>query len=132
MLTIALSISNVSYKQTILSSLAKDSQIAFYQADAGAECGLYYDLAVQQFPFGTDISSTPGTIYCGDATLERDDNQSYNDYFVYRSTASDTEPCFSIVFDKVTDPLLSTIQARGNNRCGIGPRQVERAIQVQY
>ena len=55
-----------------------------------------------------------------------------NDYFVYRSTASDTEPCFSIVFDKVTDPLLSTIQARGNNRCGISPRQVERAIQVQY
>lgn len=39
--TIAFGLANISYKQKILSSLASDSQVAFYAADAGMECALF-------------------------------------------------------------------------------------------
>lgn len=132
-LTIAISISNTSYKQTILSSLAKDSQIAFYQADAGAECAMYYDIVLNQFPLGTAVGGAPATISCGTTTLSLVSGESGTNYFVYReSSPVATSPCFTIVVDKVTDSSKSTIDARGNNRCGAGPRQVERAVRVQY
>lgn len=133
-LTISLSISNVSYKQTILSSLAKDSQIAFYQADAGAECGLYYDIVLNQFPRGTAVGGAPATITCGTTMLDLVPSESDTNYFVYRSLSVITTgtPCFTVVFDKVTDATKTTIDARGNNRCDAGPRQVERAVRVQY
>jgi hypothetical protein len=132
-LTIAISISNTSYKQTILSSLAKDSQIAFYQADAGAECGMYYDLVLNQFPLGTVVAGAPATISCGTKTLALASGDSGDDYFVYEQQSPvATDPCFEVIFDKITDPIKSTIDARGNNRCGAGPRQVERAVRVQY
>lgn len=132
-LTISLSISNVSYKQTILSSLAKDSQTAFYQADAGAECGLYYDIVLNQFPRGTAVGGAPATITCGTSVLDLVPSESSTNYFVYRSlSAIQGTSCFTVVFDKVTDATKATIDARGNNRCDVGPRQVERAVRVQY
>ena len=131
-LTIAISISNTSYKQTVLSSLAKDSQIAFYQADAGAECALYYDITLGQFPFGTTVAGAPATIACGLTTMELD-GESFDDYFVYTfANPVAIDPCFTVVIDKVTDPSKTTIDSRGNNRCGAGPRQVERAVRLQY
>lgn len=38
---IAFGLANITYKQKILSSLATDSQVAFYMADAGMECALF-------------------------------------------------------------------------------------------
>jgi len=132
-LTIAISISNVTYKQTILSGLARDSQIAFYQADAGVECGLFYDVARGMFPQGTLLVNAPSTIDCGGKLLKIDDTASSDDYFVYVLEGS-TEPCYTIVLDK-TDLALgisSVIRAFGHNICTPGPRQVERALEVRY
>jgi hypothetical protein len=42
-LALAFGIFNILLKQIVLTSSAKDSQIAFYAADAGAECALYWD-----------------------------------------------------------------------------------------
>ncbi len=42
-LALALGIFNILLKQIVLTSSARDSQIAFYAADAGAECALYWD-----------------------------------------------------------------------------------------
>ena len=43
-LSVGLAIANISYKQQILSSTQNDSLKAFYAADAGIECALYWDL----------------------------------------------------------------------------------------
>src|SRR3989344_2582509 len=43
LLSISMSIYNISYKQYILASSAVDSQVAVYAADAGLECALYWD-----------------------------------------------------------------------------------------
>ncbi|HSE56697.1 MAG TPA: hypothetical protein VLB02_01280 [Candidatus Paceibacterota bacterium] len=134
-LSLALGISNITYKQTILSSLAKDSQIAFYQADAGAECGLYYDFTLNAFPEPSTfaaIQSTVPTITCGTETLTLDPADSSDDDFVYRSSpASPSNPCYNVVFDKTG--VENIIQAYGYNICDQDhPRQVERALQVRY
>lgn len=133
-LSIAIGISNVTLKQTILSSLAKDSQISFYQADTAVECGMYYDTA-GAFPLGTDPVTISGPIICGENQFFIDISQSYVDYLVFLQNLSDqSQPCSSIVFDKVTlaSSSESIVQGRGYNICGTNPRQVQRALEVRY
>ncbi len=43
LLAIGLSMFTIAQKQIILSGLGRDSQYAFYAADSGAECALYWD-----------------------------------------------------------------------------------------
>ncbi len=133
-LSIAISISNLSFKQTVLSSLAKDSQISFYEADAAVECGLKYDTVLELFPLGTDINTATTPIECGNDIFELDLTISLTDYLVYKQKdIADTNlPCSSLVFDKLTSPGVNIIQGRGYNICSTNPRQVERALEVLY
>jgi Tfp pilus assembly protein PilX len=133
MLSIGIGISNITYKQTILSSLAKDSQIAFYQADGGVECGMYYDVTKQSYPLGASVQNVPDTIWCGDEIFTINDSQSADDYFVYQQKIDDTSrPCATLLIDKKTEPGVNIVQSRGYNICSSHPRQVERALEVRY
>ena len=137
-LSIAIGISNVTLKQTVLSSLAKDSQISFYQADTAVECGMYYDTKNPQvFPPGIGPGDVSGPLFCGDAQFAINNSQSRTDYLVFNQVVSDqTKPCATIVFDKETGLISgsnqSIVSGRGYNVCGSTPRQVERALQVVY
>lgn len=42
-LALGISVFSIAQKQLILSSIGRNSQYAFYAADTGAECGLYWD-----------------------------------------------------------------------------------------
>lgn len=55
-LALGSSIFVIAQKQVTLSSVGRDSQFAFYAADTGAECALYWD--IRYGAFGT---STPAT-----------------------------------------------------------------------
>ncbi len=132
-LTIAVGISNQTYKQTILSSLAKDSQIAFYQADRGTECGMYYDLTLNTFPRfdpNQPTNVTPSSIRCGESPLELDPSSS-QDYYVFVETPNTpSDPCLTLIFDKTTS--ISKVIGRGYNVCTDSPRRVERQLEVHY
>lgn len=131
-LSIAIGISTLSLKQTILSSLAKDSQISFYEADTAVECGLYYDTIAGAFPAGTDSSTAPSTITCGNKNFSLDLSSTV-DYLIYKQDIiGGSSPCSSILFDKSTTPGTNIIQGRGYNICSTNPRQVERALEVLY
>ncbi|MCE9541609.1 hypothetical protein K8R03_03585 [Candidatus Kaiserbacteria bacterium] len=56
------SIFTIAQKQVALSSIGRDSQFAFYAADAGAECALYYDIRAHAFP--AHDPATPATVIC--------------------------------------------------------------------
>lgn len=129
-LSIALGISNLSFKQTILSSLAKDSQISFYEADTAVECGLYYDTITLSFPLDIDPGSAPKSIDCGNDTFLIDDTTSGMNYLIYKQDGAGSGTCSSILFDKTTGENI--IQGRGYNICTDHPRQVERALEVIY
>ncbi|MBI3075057.1 MAG: hypothetical protein HYY92_02495 [Parcubacteria group bacterium] len=66
-LSIGLSLFNIVQKELILSATGRDSQFAFYSADGGIECALYWDIKQLAFPeSGVDwylVSEppTPGT-----------------------------------------------------------------------
>jgi hypothetical protein len=132
-LGLGLGIADTTYKQTILSRLARDSQLAFYQADSGVECGLYYDLHQGQFARGTDPKNVPQTITCGNITEVFDPTQSRVDHFVYTDQSTSTAPCFSIIFDK-TDTVngRDIVNGRGYSTCATTAQQVERALNVTY
>lgn len=57
-LSLGSSIFLIAQKQVTLSALGRDSQFAFYAADAGAECALYWDLRYGIFSTTTS-SATP-------------------------------------------------------------------------
>lgn len=54
-LSVALALLDISYKQQLLASTAKQSQKAFYNADTAMECALYWD---QQFAAFDYVATT--------------------------------------------------------------------------
>ena len=136
-LTIAIGISNITFKQLLLSNLANDSQIAFYEADSAAECALYYDAHLNLFPSGT----VPGaqSMVCGGKTYILDDLvSSTNDLIFIDSGSLPNRPCGAIELDKTASSLspypgvTGIIHGYGYNRCAQSTRQVERAIEIRY
>ena len=143
--TIAMGLSGSAYKQVILSSVAKDSQSAFYQSDTATECALYAD-----FKLGGPVASTKigsGSWKCG-----KDNSLTWKDVTLYLDTESVTEgnyifsptqgsagtinldrsSCFEFDVDK-SDPTKTVVRARGYNNCNKkDPKTVEREIEVNY
>lgn len=125
-------ISNTALKQTVLSSLSKDSLIAFYQSDIALDCALYADL-VKEGSFGSNVT----TWSCGanDLTITpiTDGNGSYK---LEPPDPDSNNPCFHIIVNKENvNGTIKTdnIEALGYNICDkSNPRVVERSIFVQY
>lgn len=68
-LAVGLALADIAYKQVVLSSTARHSQVAFYRADSAMECALYYD---QQFGwFNPNEFPAPSTfpIQCQGQTI---------------------------------------------------------------
>lgn len=121
-------LTNMAYKQLILSSLAKDSQAAFYQADTAGDCALYADWVN---PSG--IITTGGPWTCGGSSLTVDEI-SANGYKIHPTNETSLTPCFRIDVKKVGAPIITTtISAKGYNICKKDNlRTVEREIKIEY
>lgn len=139
-LTIAVAISNLTLRQAVLSNLAKDSGIAFYQADTAVECGMYEDSMLGKFPLGSTVSSVPQTIDCGTVQLALNAAASTlvsaDNYFQYDVASNlGSAPCLSLIFDKTNAsdvPGYSRVFGTGYNICIDSPRRVERSLEVKY
>lgn len=129
LVSIGLALVDVSVKQLTLSSTAKSSQLAFYNADAALECGLYHD---QQFnAFSQAIATT--SIRCNN-------NQTIsvsgvNAGVLRTSTFSITCPggtTAQVTVIKNTSGETA-IYANGYSACSAtDPRRVERGLKVTY
>lgn len=137
LLLIATGVVNLALRHSLISASGRDSQLAFYAADTGMECALYWDVGA---PSGISAfaTSTPGgapTITCN-----QDAANSGNQWVVGGSSVS--------TFGTITflpDPYCATvtvtkqaggstvIESRGYNTCAAGaPRRVERAVRATY
>ncbi|PJA36823.1 MAG: hypothetical protein CO183_01615 [Candidatus Zambryskibacteria bacterium CG_4_9_14_3_um_filter_42_9] len=134
LLLIAAGITSLAVKQSFISSSARESQNAFYAADTGVECTLYWDV---QNPTGISSfsTSTGSTIFCN-----KDSNNPGNTWVVGGSYTSvmnriDFKPdpfCAIVTVTKGLDGSTK-IESRGYNTCDpSNPRRVERAIRVFY
>ena len=134
-------LTNTIYKQMILSSITKDSQSAFYEADTASDCALYADMVeykkfLLEEPSLFDLSSWS----CGGLDLDiiplGGDLKSGYDLIPSDETSSD--PCFkvSVLKENIgTEPTIvkNTVTTKGYNICDKeNPRTVERAIKIEY
>jgi len=127
LLLIALGIISLAVREALISSSAQESQYAFYAADSGIECALYWDV---QNPSGVSAfaTSTTSTITCngsGNISVEGSPNSNFTITFL-------PEPYCALVSVNKVD-LITTIESLGYNTCNASAlRRVERAIRVIY
>ncbi len=152
LLSVGLAIFNITLQQFLLASSGRESQFAFYAADSGVECGLYFDKkgidfvspqAPFYFPDG-DSAHAPGpTITCNgivsaapQVLLSSNPYKTKYDINLGSPAACDpTKPSFSIVVTKSiqSSSTATTIESRGYNTCDTtNLRRVERGLKVNY
>lgn len=139
---ITIGLSNAAYKQLVLSSVARDSTTAFYQADIGSECALYadneYNMLNTNIPTGTTCGSDPTDSLNPAIPLFFTQPVPNNGVISYDLILEDeilNKKCFRINVTKTESEFsISTkIQAMGYNICKkSNSRTVERAIEVNY
>jgi Tfp pilus assembly protein PilX len=143
LLLVSFAIADTTLKQVSLASIDRDSHIAFFAADSGVECALYWDL---KNPSGGSAfaTTTSSTISCnGDSN--NPENQNINIIPVFGNGGQATST-FQVDFKPETScavvsvsksysgsVLNTTIQSKGYNSCDpTNARRVERAVRVAY
>ena len=132
LLVIAVGITALAVRQSLIAVAGRSSQIAFYAADSGLECALYWDVKNSSGVSAFD-PSTGSLINCN-----RDASNPGNQWVVGGTSVS----VFTITF--LPDPrctvvtvtkqgLDTTIESKGYNTCNTtAPRRVERAVRATY
>jgi hypothetical protein len=132
-LSVGISILNISKKEFLLSSSARESTKAFYAADSGLECAVYHDFIKNSF------INPPREINCNGQTIRP--TRDVNKYSFDLHLGGDL--CAKITVIK--DPLYTDFYSRGYNlgwgKVGVStvntcdlpsPRRLERAIGYRY
>lgn len=128
LLSLGIAIFNVTLKELDLSSSARESQFAFYAADTGIECALYWD--IQHSAFATSTSSN---INCAEQTINGVGGNGYDVPSTFTITLAPLSHCAVVSVTKRSGPDRTFVESRGYNTCDTGnPRRVERAIRASY
>jgi hypothetical protein len=159
-LTITLGMMNVLYKQLILSSTGRESQIAFYAADIGLECAFYWDFYApgsNDSIFWASSSARASTTFVAPcASQDIIDGTGLNGFSVapyglamsctvagtdetcvFNIVNIDNKACSKVTVTKKAIPTAqgytTFLESRGRNRCSAtDTRAVERAIEFRY
>jgi hypothetical protein len=131
LLALGYALYNIAIKEVALSSAGRESQFAFFAADTGIECALYWDS--RQDAFST--SSVASEVFCGVAssTLTRVlTGTTLTTSFSFSLGASTLSQCADVVVTR-EQPKHTTIESYGYNNCvSENPLRLERAIRVTY
>lgn len=136
LVTVGLALFDIAYKQIVLTSAVRHSQYAFYAADTGMECALYWDQKFNAF----SPSSPRGTITCGGSNISVSSTMASN---IRTSTFS--TPCLSGRMASVTVMKANagySCNAQGSRSClytngfsscsSSDARRVERGLHAFY
>ncbi len=127
-------------KEILLSSSGRESQFAFYAADSGIECALYWDGKQGAF-----ASTSPLTqVSCGGSAVTLNRTYVANTpvppgrpvetvSFSFPLDGGITNPCVTVTVTKTFYPTQTIVASQGYNTCvTTNPLRLERAIRVQY
>ena len=145
LLLISFVIANLALKQLVIVYSGSESQKAFYAADSGMECAMYWDIKNPTNPtISAFATSTAGSITCnsqtvstGSQTVPTNPSQSSrvggggsaNPTSIFYITY--TDGCAIVTVTKETDGD-TMINSRGYNTCGASLRRFERGITITY
>jgi hypothetical protein len=146
-LSLSIGLSNAVYQQIVLSSVAQNSDLAFYESDSATECALYADQNPSENIFypsnsqstyscGVDANGNSQTLSFSHQSTTDGNGNTVDEYDLAPQSPLSTSlnPCFTISVFKSTGALSTTdIKARGYNIClNTNPQTVEREIDVTY
>lgn len=131
---VSFAVINLALKQIGISSSGRDSQAAFYAADSGVECALFWDLknptVSGQSAFAT---TTPlQNINCNNTAITVTRAGATSTFSI---TLSPNPYCVNVTIAKgyVSGSPTTKIESRGYNSCSTtNTRRMERAILVNY
>lgn len=139
MLTFGLVLGSFAYKQTVLTSSNTQSQYAFYAADAGLECALYYDNKLGYFPFPASDPGDPGpSITCnGSAPVTADQTWTASEWRVFNRIALDAQRCVDVTIIKKNTGETYVFSQGYSAACltgnlPTGARFVSRGLKASY
>jgi Tfp pilus assembly protein PilX len=126
LLIISFVIVNVALKQLVLASSSRESQFAYYNAESGVECAMYWD-----FKNGTvsafDRSISTNVASCAGSALGSTGGAATTTF-----TINFTKGCAVVSVGK-TLSTTTYINSKGYNVCpGGAQRRFERGIQITY
>lgn len=134
-LAIGIATFNLTVKQVTLSSVGRESQVAFFAADSGVECALYWDFKHNAFSVSQPISS----ITCNGITITQADDggtlggRAYGTPTTFTFTFPPDPFCATVSVTKYNNPKRTVVDSRGYNTCDVSnPRRVERGIRANY
>jgi len=130
MLSISVAILNIALREVILSSFGRESVIAFYAADSGAECALYWGTGLDVFSGGkiSPINCGGGIQNVGGGGLDPKKST-----FNLQLGGNSSAPCATVEVTKNDLAQKTKIESFGHNTCNIlSPTQLERALRVNY
>lgn len=138
LLLVSMGMINIAVKQAFLSSASRESQNAFYAADTGAECAIYWDVK-NPTGFSAFSTSTGSTISCNaDAANTSGKTNPVpnvvggNSQSTFTMTMLPDPYCATVTVTKLNDGT-TRIESLGYNTCdSSNPRRVERAVRVTY
>ncbi len=133
--TVGVAIANLAVKELALSAAGMASEEAFYAADTGTECALYWDLRVTGvFPKSAfDAKNAKSSIKCNSANVDLSHDSVEDDAATTTFSIMLGSGCAEVTVGK-TRSGRTIIESRGRNDCGTNdnPGRVERALRVRY
>jgi hypothetical protein len=150
LLSIGLSIFNLTLKEIELSSSGRESQFSFYAADTGVECALYWDFRGTNIfatstanrtpsPASPDCVATSTLQYINITPSSANGSSATTQFSLIVPNTSPTGTyapyCANVIVTKTeSGGIIGTqIVSRGYNTCDTSdPNRVERALKVTY
>lgn len=133
-LSLSLGIGSIVLNQIKLSGTGRESQIAFYAADAGIECALYWE--IQESAFATTTTSSINCVEqnftVGGGIKDKCNFQSQSEFTLNFENGSCTNVCVTKDWDAVNNVELTTIESLSSNQCPATIRSVQRGIRVTF
>lgn len=132
LLLISVAIVTLAVKEAFLSSTYRDSQYAFYAADTGAECAIYWDVNNPNNVSAFATSSVNTRIFCLGNTIDPTrvvlgGSGTSTFHINYQAETY----CADVLVAKNADGTTK-IESLGYNNCTSNPRRVQRAVRVTY
>ncbi len=127
LLVIAYATTNFSLKQLLLSTSGAESHAAFYVADTGVECAMYWDIkngATSAF----DPSAPAATVTCGGSANVVTSGGGISTFQIPVQMSGGSS-CAIVTVTKSGGN--TTIASKGYNTCS-GSNRLERAIRITY
>lgn len=142
LLSVAFTVSKIVTKGLEFASMGRDSQVAFFAADAGIECALYHDVDQEPSKFDVVVSGSPiscagvnmanGNAIPGGSQTTQIGGAAVSRFgFVLNQGVNPINACVNVVVTK--SGINTKIESFGYNTCDTNnARRIERGVEVNY